>query len=104
MRMLETGTSIDAVIFEDGDVGDAMIHAQGVIPQLVGIQNAGHLLVAQQCHAAGVIRTIDNDFVESESVDAPAEMLETAHGLNLYSAANLFGMTRTFHGSAFAGN
>ncbi len=52
MRMLQAGAGIEAVVLEDGHVVDAAVHAEAGVAFLVDAQNAGHLFIRQQSHAA----------------------------------------------------
>ncbi len=82
MGMLQTGTGIDAVVLEDGDVIDAGIDTQRVIAFLIDAKDAGHMRIGQHRNAGGVVRTVNNDFVKSEAIDATPPVLLVPGGLD----------------------
>src|SRR5271156_5061141 len=78
MRMLQAGPGIEAVVLEDGHVVDAAVHTEQGVALLVDTENAGHLFIRQQGHAAGVVRTIDDDLMKAEALDATPNVLLAA--------------------------
>src|SRR3984885_10614273 len=83
MRMLQAGAGIEPVVLEDRDVVHAMVQAQRVVPLLINTQNLPHLLLAEKCYAARVVRAVDDHFVESKTVNAPPQVLQASRWLHL---------------------
>ena len=81
-----------------------MVQAQRVVAFFIDAQNTGHMRIRQQPHIARVVRTIDDDFMKAEPSIRRRRCCKLRMGCSsLDNAANLLGITRTAHGSLFAG-
>src|SRR5580698_10479567 len=69
MWMPQAGAGIGPLVLEYGDVVDTGVDAQLVVALFVYADNC-ELCIREQRHVAGVVRTVADDFVKSEAIDA----------------------------------
>src|SRR5215471_13447988 len=83
MGMLETGPAVQAMILEDGDVGDAGIVAEGVIARLVGTDQVGQVRLGHDGHNLRVVRSVDNDVMHAETFHGAVGTADDARRLGI---------------------
>ena len=67
--MLEAGARVDAVIFEDRDMGDPRIETQFIVAGLVNAQHVRHVAIGQKRHGLGMVGRFDNDVMHTDTLD-----------------------------------
>ena len=70
--MLKARAGVDAVILEDGNVGDARVEAELVIARFVGAQDIRDVGIGHQRHRLRVVRRLDDHVVHTEALDRAA--------------------------------
>src|SRR5580704_14278162 len=81
--MLQAGPGIHTVILENRDVVDTVVGTQQIVAFFEDAQYPGDLHVRQQSHAGGVVRSVNDYFVEAEALNPPPGMLQAAGGLDV---------------------
>jgi hypothetical protein len=82
MWMPQAGAGIGPLVLEYGDVVDTGVDAQLVVALFVYAANC-ELCIREQRHVAGVVRTVADDFVKSEAIDAAPPGLQATRGLDV---------------------
>src|SRR5665811_388516 len=81
--MRQTCPGVGPVILENRNVVHPMVQAQRVVALSVDAQDARHMRVREQHHIARMVRTVDDDLVKPEALNAPPEVLQAARRLHL---------------------
>src|SRR2546430_390488 len=81
MGMFQAGACLDSVVLEDGDVLDPGVTAQLVISGLKSSQHGCNLIVVEQSEGARMVRSLDNDFVKSKTIDGAFGTVDSSHRL-----------------------
>jgi len=60
-----------------------MVGAEHLVSLFIHPQDAGHMFIRQQGHAARVVRTVDDNFLKTETINASPQVLQTARRLHI---------------------
>ncbi len=81
--MLQAGSGVDAMVLENGDMGDAGIEAQRVVARLVRPQHIGQVLIFHQGSRLRVVGSVDDHIMHAEPLNVSAGAVYGANGFDI---------------------
>ena len=84
VRMLQASSGIGAVILENGDMRDARVEAQGVVPRLVDPQQISDVNIRHAGDGMRVVGRIDDHVMNAETAHAAPGTMNSTDGLHLW--------------------